>query len=140
MPESTSHSPDTTGIIVVRPDPAILDQQNFSQFVGISADTAGAKGISMCLVILPPGATAKPHIHSKHETAIYLLKGQVELHYGQGLKQSRICGTGDFVFTPPGVPHQPRNLSATEPVYVLAARNDPAEQEESVPYHPTPES
>jgi uncharacterized RmlC-like cupin family protein len=48
-----------------------------------------------------------------------------------------VCETGDFIFTPPGVPHQPQNLSATEPVYVLAARNDPDQQEKVVPYNPT---
>jgi uncharacterized RmlC-like cupin family protein len=96
---------------------------------GISANTTGAKGISMNLVIIPPGRIAEPHFHPTHETAIYILKGRVEVFYGQGLKQCQVCETGDFVFTPPGVPHQPRNLSAIEPVYVLAARNDPSEQE-----------
>lgn len=31
----------------------------------------------------------------------------------------------------------PRNLSTTEPVYVLAARNDPDKKEKLVPYDPT---
>lgn len=124
-------------VVIIRPDAAVLDQQNLPHFIGISERTTGAKGIAMCLVIIPPGGIAKPHFHPEHETAIYLLKGQVELLYGQGLKQCQICEAGDFIFTPPGVPHQPRNLSTTEPVYVLAARNDPDEQEKSVAYDPT---
>lgn len=40
------------------------------------------------------------------------------------------------MFTPPGVPHQPRNLSTTEPVYIITARNTPDEQDKSVPYDP----
>ncbi|OWY64120.1 cupin [cyanobacterium TDX16] len=129
-----------TEITVVRPDPQTLSYQRLPDFVGLSANTAGAKGISMQLVIIPPGGIAQPHVHPEHETALYLLKGRVEVCYGQGLKQCKVCETGDFVFTPPGVPHQPRNLSATEPVYVVAARNDPDEREKIVPYDPTVES
>ncbi|MDZ8185001.1 MAG: cupin domain-containing protein [Nostoc sp. ChiSLP02] len=130
----------STEITVVRPDAQILTQQHLPYFVGLSAKTAGAKGISMNLTIIPPGAIAEPHVHPEHETAIYLLKGRVEVRYGKGLQQSQVCEAGDFVFTPPGVPHQPRNLSTTEPVYVLTARNDADEQEKIVFYDPTLES
>jgi uncharacterized RmlC-like cupin family protein len=126
-----------TEITIVRPDPQIMAQQRLPEFVGISANTAGAKSLSMNLVIIPPGGVAEPHFHPNHETAIYLLKGQVEVWYGHRLQECQVCEAGDFVFTPPGVPHQPRNLSATEPVYLLAARNDPGEQEESLPYNLT---
>lgn len=129
-----------TEVVIVRPDASTLTRQQLPHFIGISASTTGAKGISMHLLIIPPGGIAEPHFHPEHETAIYLLKGRVEVCYGQGLKQCRVCETGDFVFTPPGVPHQPRNLSATEPVYVLAARNDPDEQEKVMSYDPTVES
>jgi uncharacterized RmlC-like cupin family protein len=127
----------STDLIVVRPDPHMLTEQRSAHFVGLSANTAGAKGISMELAIMPPGAIAKPHFHPEHETALYLLKGRVEVYYGEGLKQRQVCEAGDFVFTPPGVPHQPRNLSDTEPVYIVMARNDPEEQEKTVPYDPT---
>ncbi|MBN3905096.1 MAG: cupin domain-containing protein [Nostoc sp. NMS1] len=130
----------STEITVVRPDPQILTYHQFPYFVGLSANTAGAKGISMNLMIIPPGAIAEPHVHPEHETAIYLLKGRVEVRYGNHLKHCQVCEAGDFVFTPPGVPHQPRNLSATEPVYMLTARNDPDEQEKIVFYDPTLES
>jgi uncharacterized RmlC-like cupin family protein len=126
-----------TEIIVVRPSAETLTDQRSPHFVGISANTAGAKGISMNLVVIPPGGVGEPHFHPTHETIVYLLKGNVEVRYGQGLQECHVCEAGDFVFTPPGVPHQPRNLSATEPVYVLAARNDPNEHEEAVPYDPT---
>jgi uncharacterized RmlC-like cupin family protein len=127
----------STELIVVRPDPYLPTEQRLSHFVGLSDNTAGAKGIAMELVIIPPGAIAKPHFHPEHETALYLLKGRVEVRYGKGLKQCQVCEAGDFVFTPPGVPHQPRNLSETEPVYIVTARNDPDEQEKIVPYDPT---
>jgi uncharacterized RmlC-like cupin family protein len=127
----------STELIVVRPDPHLLTEQRLSHFVGLSANTAGAKGIAMELVIMPPGAIAKPHFHPEDETVLYLLKGRVEVYYGKGLKQCQVCEAGDFVFTPPGVPHQPHNLSDTEPVYIVTARNDSDEQEKIVPYDPT---
>ncbi|HEY9642053.1 MAG TPA: cupin domain-containing protein [Coleofasciculaceae cyanobacterium] len=123
-------------IVTVRPDSETLTRQRLPYFVGISGTTAGAKGISMNLVIIPPGASAEPHFHRDYETAIYLIQGRVETRYGQGLKQSVINEAGDFLFIPPGVPHQPHNLSATEPAQALVARNDPNEQENVVLYHP----
>ena len=45
--------------------------------------------------------------------------------------------TGDFLFIPPDLPHQPRNLSSTEPAMAIVARNDPNEQEDVVPYDPS---
>ncbi len=126
-----------TELIIVRPNPETLSKQPLPNFVGICKSTVGAKGIAMYLAIIPPGGIAEPHYHPEHETAIYLLKGRVEVCYGEGLKQSQVCEAGDFIFTPPGVPHQPRNLSATEPVHVLVARNDPDEEEKVVPCDPT---
>ena len=41
---------------------------------------------------------------------------------------------GDFLFVPPGVPHEAINLSTTEPARAIIARNDPAEQDKVVPY------
>ena len=90
----------------------------------------------MNLVIIPPGGEAKAHIHKGYETAVYLLQGEVETRYGGGLKKSMINRKGDFIFIPANVPHQPRNLSATEPALAIVARNDPNEQESVVPYHP----
>lgn len=132
--------PEQAGISIVRPDATTQTRQQLPYFVGISATTTGATGISMNLAIIPPGGTAEPHFHANYETAIYLLKGRVETRYGQGLKQTKIAEAGDFIFVPPGVPHQPRNLSADEPAYALVARNDPNEQENVVLYDPTLES
>ncbi len=127
-------------VITVRPDAETLTRQRLPYFIGISEATAGAKGISMNLVIIPPGGSAEPHLHRDYETAIYLIKGRVETRYGRGLKQSVVNEAGDFIFIPPNVPHQPHNLSATEPAHALVARNDPNEQENVVLYDPDLES
>ncbi|CAG1005211.1 putative monooxygenase [Anaerolineae bacterium] len=121
-------------IITVRPDATTMTRQHLPNFVGISAATAGATGISMNLVIIPPGGAADPHLHRNYETAIYLLQGRVETRYGPGLRQSVINKAGDFIFIPANVPHQPINLSDTEPACAIIARNDANEQEHVEPY------
>ncbi len=140
---STQRLPDTERvakvsgeILTVRPPAEVMSRQGLPYFVGISQDTAGAKGISMNLVVIPPGGTAKPHLHRGYESAINVLKGRVETRYGRGLRQSVINQEGDFIFIPPDLPHQPRNLSSTEPALAIVARNDPNEQENVVAYDP----
>ncbi|MBI5302929.1 MAG: cupin domain-containing protein [Chloroflexi bacterium] len=123
-------------IIVVRPDTTTMTRQRLPYFVGVSSATTGATGISMNLVVIPPGGAAQPHLHRGYETAIYILKGRVETRYGAGLKKRIVNEAGDFLFIPADVPHQPVNLSQTEVAQAIVARNDPNEQENVVVYAP----
>jgi uncharacterized RmlC-like cupin family protein len=125
------------GVTRVRsPEEAIGTKQKIPYYVGISKASAGAQGISMNLVAIPPGGTAEPHYHKDFETAIYLLVGKVETRYGENLKESILTEKGDFLYIPPGVPHQPVNLSDTDPAYAIVSRNDPNEMENVVMYTP----
>lgn len=90
---------------------------------GITHFTAGAKNISMNLVIIPPGGKSVPHVHRDCETAIYVLQGRIDTRYGKGLKFSEINETGDFVYIPANLPHQPVNLSATHEARALVAHS-----------------
>jgi len=126
-------------IITIRPTGTTMTRQQLPNFVGISGATTGAKHLSMNMVIIPPGGAAQPHVHQGYETAIYLLSGRVETRYGPGLRNSVINEAGDFIFIPADVPHQPVNLSATEPAHARVARNDPNEQESVVVYDPASE-
>ena len=121
-------------LVTVRPASTVDTLQALPNFVGISALTAGAKGLSMNLVVIPPGARATPHSHEGFETAIYLLKGRVRTRYGKGLSRSIVNEAGDFIFIPPGIPHQPINLSADAEAVALGGGNDPDEQESVRPY------
>ena len=111
-----------------------MSRQQLPYYVGISEVTAGAKNISMNLIVIPPGGAAEPHLHKGYETAIYLLKGRADTRYGEQLRNSVICQEGDFIYIKADVPHQPINLSTTEPVLALVARNDANEQEHVVTY------
>jgi len=123
-------------IVTVRPDKTTRTKQQLDNFIGISGASAGAKHLSMNMVIIPPGGAAQPHIHRGYETAIYVLEGEVETRYGPGLSRSVINKAGDFIFIPADVPHQPINLSATQTAKALVARNDANEQESVVAYDP----
>jgi uncharacterized RmlC-like cupin family protein len=123
-------------IVTVRPEKTTMTRQRLPNFVGISGTSAGSQHLSMNLVIIPPGGAAQPHVHRGYETAIYLLQGRAETRYGPGLRKSVIHEAGDFIFIPADVPHQPVNLSETEPAHALVARNDPNEQESVVAYDP----
>ena len=122
----------------VRPAAEVMTKQRLPYFVGVSGATVGATGLSMHMVVIPPGARADPHAHRGYETAIYVLEGRVETRWGDGLAESVVSGPGEFLFIPPGVPHEAINCSATEPARAIVARNDPAEQDNVVPYPPPP--
>jgi uncharacterized RmlC-like cupin family protein len=128
------HSQPLQQVIALRPGPETATTQGLPYFTGISADTAGARGLAMHLVVIPPGGAARPHVHQGYETGIYVLQGQVETRYGAHLEQVVVSAAGDFLFIPPGVPHEARNLSQTEPARAVVARNDPNEREKVLAY------
>ena len=124
----------TDTVITVRPQGTNLTKQQLPNFEGISAKTAGSKHLCMHLVVIPPGGKAIAHYHDVYETAIYIIEGKAETRYGHNLENSSINEAGDFLFIPPNLPHQPVNLSMTEQVIAVVARNDPNEQESVVVY------
>ena len=103
---------DGTDVVTVRGVGIGESKQDLPIFPGISGKTAGAKGLSLLKVVIPPGGSAKPHIHKGFKSAIYLIQGRVETRYGEGLKKSVVNEAGDFIFVPPDLPHRP-SISAT---------------------------
>lgn len=124
-------------VVAVRPDQEMATRQGLPYFLGISAATAGSTGLSMHLVVIPPGGVAAPHSHADYETAIYVLEGAVQTLYGEGLTESVVSRAGEFLFIPPDVPHKAVNLSSTAQARAIVARNDPSEQERVRPYPQT---
>jgi uncharacterized RmlC-like cupin family protein len=120
----------------LRPDRKVETKQRLPYFIGISGQTVGASGLSMHLVVIPPGARAEPHIHLGYETGIYVLEGTVVTRWGANLEHETVSEAGDFLFIPPGVPHEAINLSSTSSARAVVARNDPAEQDRVEPYSP----
>jgi len=134
--ENPMDDPTLPNVRAIRPDRKVLTRQKIPYFIGVSGQTVGAQGLSMHVVVIPPGARSEPHSHRGYETAIYVLEGRVETRYGAGLSSSIVSEAGDFLFIPPGVPHEAINLSQSEPARAIVARNDPAEQDKVDPYTP----
>lgn len=126
-------------VVTVRSKEMVRTRQQLQNFVGISEKTAGATGLCMHMIVIPPGGAALPHIHDGYETAIYVIKGRAKTCYGEGLSESVINEAGDFIFIPANLPHQPVNISDTEEVVAIVARNDPNEQEKVIPYEIKPD-
>jgi uncharacterized RmlC-like cupin family protein len=127
---------DEPSVQGVRPEREVMTRQRLPYFIGISGATVGARGLAMHIVVIPPGARADPHRHMGYETGIYVLEGRVLTRWGEDLENEVVSEVGDFLFVPPGVPHEAVNLSATEPARAVVARNDPAEQDKVEPYRP----
>jgi uncharacterized RmlC-like cupin family protein len=116
---------------VVRPASTYAGKQGFDYFVGISAESVGSQGICMHLLTIPPSGRAKAHLHEHHETAIYVLSGEVETWYGEGLREHLTVRAGEYLYIPAGMPHLPINTGSELATAVLA-RTDPSEQESVV--------
>lgn len=135
--QQTLGKTDGSEIVTIRGAGQQASKQGVPIFPGVSAKTAGSKGLSMLRVVIPPGASAKAHIHKGYETAVFLIQGRVETRYGEGLKKRIENVAGDFIYIPADVPHQPFNLSQTEAAIAIVARTD-ANEQESVVLYPTP--
>jgi uncharacterized RmlC-like cupin family protein len=99
---------------------------------GISAETVGAQAIWLGVIRMPPGTQTRAHFHEEHETAIYVMSGEVDLWYGEDLSHHQIARAGDYIYIPAGVSHVAVNRSQTEPMIAIGARTDPSEQESVV--------
>lgn len=120
-----SNTPTCT---IVRPGERYHGKQGLTYVEGISAERVGSSGICMHLLTLPPGARANAHLHESHETAIYIISGEAETWYGEGLKEHLVVKAGEMLYIPANMPHLPVNTSG-EPCVAVLARTDPHEQE-----------
>jgi uncharacterized RmlC-like cupin family protein len=117
---------------IVHAGEPFIGKQGFSYAPAISAETVGASAIHMQLLTMPPGARAAAHKHESHETAIYVLSGEGGMYYGERLERHLVVRPGEFLYIPANVPHQPYNVSQTDPCIAVVARTDPNEQESVV--------
>ena len=122
--------------VVVSPGETFQGKQRLEYFAGVSAQSAGARGICMHLVAIPPGARSEPHLHEHHETVVYVLTGEGSMDYGDGLREHLTVRAGQFLYIPASVPHVTYNASPTTPCTAVIARTDPNEQESVKPYPP----
>ena len=125
-------APEAPTCKVVKAAAWFVGEQGLRYAPGVSAETVGARGIHLQMVTIPPGATSRAHKHARHETALYVLSGRSGMRFGERLEKHVVAGAGDYLYIPPDMPHQPYNLSATDPCVAIIARTDPNEQESVV--------
>jgi len=90
---------------------AYVGQQGFTYLGGLTGATVGSRGISMTIVTLPDGARAKTHLHREIETADYVIEGEAEMHFGDGLRELVRARAGEYVYIPADMPHLVVNRS-----------------------------
>ena len=78
---------------LVRPDNTYDGKQGLRYFEGISAEKVGSKGICIHILTIPPGGRAKAHLHEAHETAIYVLSGEVPISTSTWSSRPATCST-----------------------------------------------
>lgn len=75
-------------------------------------------------VAMKPSACTGGHHHGRHEAMIYVVRGSVEIRWGEKLEHAANAGPGDFIYFSPNVPHQERNLSDTDNADFVVVRSD----------------
>jgi uncharacterized RmlC-like cupin family protein len=118
-----------SNVRVIRPpDAAKADPTGFEYRAGIVAETVAAERLALQLIRIQPGVRSQAHSHGEHESAAYVLEGEVVTWFGDELLKHATARAGDFVFIPAGVPHVAANYGDVDAV-ALMARSDPAAQE-----------
>jgi uncharacterized RmlC-like cupin family protein len=100
----------------------------------ISQATTGAHNLFMGLVRVPAGARSRPHFHQDCESAVYMVKGAIEIRWGDRLEDALEVHEGDMLYVPPRETHVVRNLSDSEAAEYVVARDSPTEDSVEVPW------
>ena len=81
-------------------------------------DRHDASAAESFFVILEPDEAPPIHVHPDAEQVFYIIEGEGELGVGPGAAETHPLKVGDFVRTPPGVPHSVRNIGPSRFVYL----------------------
>ena len=99
----------------------------------ISSATVGAANIFMGVFRVPPGAISRPHYHANCESSLYMLRGKMLIRCGENFEQEITVVAGDLLYVPPHETHILENLSETETIEYVVARNAATEDSVEVP-------
>jgi uncharacterized RmlC-like cupin family protein len=97
---------------VIRSGEAYQGLQGVTYFTGLTGATAGSRAICMTLGVLPAGARAKTHLHRGIETAVYVIEGSTDMHFGERLEHCITAAAGEYMYVPADVPHCVINRSS----------------------------
>jgi uncharacterized RmlC-like cupin family protein len=118
---------------VIRAGTKYRAEQGSDYEAGVSAETVGSKALFLGIASLPAGGRTRAHVHERHETALYVLSGELELWSGDELQHRSTVHAGDYIYIPAKVLHVAVNRGE-EPAVCIATRNEPTAQESVVLY------
>jgi uncharacterized RmlC-like cupin family protein len=118
---------------VVKAGATYRSEQGSDYDPGISAETVGSKVLFLGVVTLPAGARTRAHVHERHETALYVVSGEIEMWTGDQLQHREVACPGDYIYIPANVLHVGVNRGS-EPAVCIGTRNEPTAQESVVLY------
>jgi uncharacterized RmlC-like cupin family protein len=111
---------DERTVRVIRSDATYVGKQGLTYALGITAQTAGSRGLCVTAATMPPGARARAHYHDGIETAGYMVAGASLILYGERLEHALVGRAGDYFFIPAGLPHAPFNHTDAPCTFVVA--------------------
>lgn len=109
----------------------ILSPQGQKLIPTITQDFCGAKGLSACMVVMPPGKTSKAHLHKNNEIIVIVIEGYAATLIGPEMEPV-FHGPGEFIFIPDGIIHAAVNLSTEHRLVAIEVRTDPKFNEDVV--------
>jgi len=118
---------------VVRAGTKYRSEQGSDYEPGVSTETVGSQVLFLGVVTLPAGARTRAHVHERHETALYLLSGELEIWTGDQLQHREAVRPGDYIYIPANVLHVAVNRG-DKPAVCIGTRNEPTAQESVVLY------
>ena len=118
---------------VVKAGARYRSEQGSDYDPGVSAETVGSRVLFLGVVTLPPGARTRAHVHEHHETALFVVSGEIEMWTGDQLQFREMARTGDYIYIPANVLHVGVNRG-NEPAVFIGTRNEPTAQESLVLY------
>src|SRR5689334_14901376 len=80
------------------------------------------EGVWAGTVRTEPGVMTGWHVHSGHDTYIYVSAGEAHIEYGPGGKLSADAEQGDFVVVPRGVIHREGTVEGSTGVEAVLVR------------------
>jgi uncharacterized RmlC-like cupin family protein len=115
--------------VIRTPGPTAGESTGFEYRAGVVAETVASERLALQLVRIQPGVRSQAHSHGEHESAVYVLEGEVVTWFGDELLKHVTARAGDFVYIPAGVTHVAANYGDADAV-ALVARTDPNGQED----------
>ena len=89
---------------VIRGESDYQGKQGLNYFAGVGAENAGAKQLCLHLLVIPAGGRARAHLHENHESAIYLVQGDVDVWWGEQLQEHAGCRAATSCTSRPACP------------------------------------